>query len=89
MPPVWQPMGTGRGSAASPSAAAFFPHLTMAWCKRAGDVGLSLLCIQQLAMIAETFSFAEQLAGLAFQPASCVAAPLRAPFLPEVQNQTR
>eukprot|EP00959_Pyramimonas_sp_CCMP1952_P165754 3464550-Pyramimonas_sp.AAC.1 len=40
-------------------------------------------------MIAETFSFAEKLAGPALQPAKCAAVPLWAPLSPEVQSQTR
>eukprot|EP00959_Pyramimonas_sp_CCMP1952_P073064 1526853-Pyramimonas_sp.AAC.1 len=55
----------------------------------ADDIGLILLCASQLAMIAETSSLAEMLAGLALQPARCVAAPLRAPFPPEVQSRAR
>eukprot|EP00959_Pyramimonas_sp_CCMP1952_P223242 4667059-Pyramimonas_sp.AAC.1 len=43
----------------------------------------------QLIMIVETFSFAEQLAGVALQPAHSVAAPLWAPFSTGVQSLTR
>ena len=54
----------------------------------ADDIGLVMMCVTQLVLIAETFCFAEKLAGLALQPAKCVAVPLWAPLSSEVQSQT-